>query len=101
LPVPLLPEVIRIQGALLVAVHIHPAGKVTATVEVPPTPAKFALAGVRTAGGFDAGVVDVEELFEPSGSKVVGLATVAVLTMLEPFITVQLTRATIVMTADD
>jgi hypothetical protein len=101
LPVPLPPEVICIQGALLVAVHGHPAGKVTATIALPPMPAKVALDGVSTAGGLDAGVVDVEELSVPSGSKVVGLATEAVFTIFEPLTTEQLTRATIVMTADD
>jgi hypothetical protein len=38
-PVPLAPDVIEIQSALLAALHAHPDGIVTATVPLPPAPA--------------------------------------------------------------
>jgi hypothetical protein len=37
LPLPVAPALIVIQAALLVEVHAHPVGAVTATVPLPPT----------------------------------------------------------------
>ena len=45
LPLPLAPEPIVIQGALLVAVHAQPAAVVTATLPVPPPAATVAAPG--------------------------------------------------------
>ena len=45
LPLPLPPEVIVIQGALLVAVQAQPAAVVTPTLPVPPLPGTDALVG--------------------------------------------------------
>jgi hypothetical protein len=45
LPVPLAPEVIVIQVALLVAVHVHPPCVVTLAVEVPPAAGSASVVG--------------------------------------------------------
>jgi hypothetical protein len=45
LPVPLAPEVMEIQSALLDAVHAQPEGAVTATVPLPPVEPKLCDAG--------------------------------------------------------
>jgi hypothetical protein len=54
LPVPLLPDVIAIHAALLVAVHPQPLPFVTFTLPVPPPAVKFWLVGlivgVQTGG---------------------------------------------------
>ena len=50
LPVPLAPEVIVSQEALLVAVKAQPAGAVTATLPVPPAAGTLVLVGaIETA----------------------------------------------------
>jgi hypothetical protein len=45
LPLPLLPEVIVIQAALLAAVQVQPVGAVTVTLPVPPLACTDALVG--------------------------------------------------------
>ena len=57
-PLPLAPAVIVIQPALVVTVHEHPAGAVTATLPVPPS-----LPSVRVAG---------EMLYEQTGVGSIG-----------------------------
>jgi hypothetical protein len=44
-PLPLLPEVILIQLALLAAIQLQPADAVTATLPVPPLPANDCVVG--------------------------------------------------------
>lgn len=98
MPVPPALAVMISQVALLTAVQLQPLGVVTPTLPVPPLAGKDWLVG-EIAVGFDAVVVAVAELLVGLGSEEVEL-TVAMLLIVAPLVTEQLTWVTKVMVAD-